>query len=157
MEPDRIGAGLLQIYGQRLPHNWCHFINIQHILHWGWVWMGASCSLHFNLPKRLLKFNAGPRIIEKQLQKEVAAAAAAAEALVSPPIINHLVNFNAEQDSETKRSCGNYRKWTKETKEREKRREEQSRGRQQKPLQRAWEKDKPDDVGFDPLHAHLPR
>lgn len=81
--------------------------------------MGASCSLHFNLPKRLLKFNAGPRIIEKELQKEVAAAAAAAEALVSPPIINHLVNFNAEQDSETKRSCGNYRKWTKETKERE--------------------------------------
>lgn len=122
MEPDRIGAGLLQIYGQRLPHNWSHFINIQHILHWGWVWMGASCSLHFNLPKRLLKFNAGPRIIEKELQKEVAAEAAAAEALVSPPIINHLVNFNAEQDSETKRSCGNYRKWTKETKEREKRR-----------------------------------
>lgn len=80
--------------------------------------MGASCSLHFNLPKRLLKFNAGPRIIEKELQKEKeVAAAAAAEALASPPIINHLVNFNAEQDSETKRSCGNYRKWTKETKE----------------------------------------
>lgn len=50
--------------------------------------------------------------------------AAAAEALVSPPIINHLVNFNAEQDSETKRSCGNYRKWTKEKKEREKRKAE---------------------------------
>lgn len=42
-------------------------------------------------------------------------------------------------------------------KQRREKKEEQSRGRQQKPLQRAWEKDKPDDVGFDPLHAHLPR
>lgn len=36
-------------------------------------------------------------------------------------------------------------------------REKERRRVEEKPLQRAWKKDKPDDVGFDPLHAHLPR